>query len=156
MEARENECQTSQNYISHMKFQNVNCVITILVKFDIHFFGIPWEIFFGITTDDLLHLKPLKIFKKNAKFFKLFWCSVFVHWKLKLLNFLVDSILNYQYAYVEIHFHPWFILFKKEKNFHIKTKENMQQNTEFPRTCSPHCSWRFVCCVQGVVFICGL
>ena len=49
----------------------------------------------------------------------------------------MDSIINYQYAYVEIHFHPWFILFKKEKNFHIKTKENMQQNTEFPRTCSP-------------------
>ena len=44
----------------------------------------------------------------------------------------MDSIINYQYAYVEIHFHPWFILFKKEKNFHIKTKENLQQNTEFP------------------------
>ena len=42
---------------------------------------------------------------------------VFVHWKLKLLNFLVESVLNYRYAYVEIHFHPWFILFKKEKNF---------------------------------------
>ena len=23
----------------------------------------------------------------------------------------------------------------------------MQQNTEFPRTCSLHRSWRFVCCV---------
>ena len=54
---------------------------------------------------------------KNAKFFKLFCFFVFVHWKLKLLNFLVDSVLNYRYAYVEIHFHPWFILFKKEKNF---------------------------------------
>ena len=42
---------------------------------------------------------------------------VFVHGELKLLNFLVDSVLNYRYAYVEIHFHPWFILFKKEKNF---------------------------------------
>ena len=29
----------------------------------------------------------------------------------------MDSVLNYRYAYVEIHFHPWFILFKKEKNF---------------------------------------
>ena len=42
---------------------------------------------------------------------------VFVQGELKLLNFLVDSVLNYRYAYVEIHFHPWFILFKKEKNF---------------------------------------
>ena len=135
-------------------YLNFTCVITILVNFDLHFLGLPWEIFFGVITDDLLHLKPLKNVKKNAIFFKLFWYKVFVHWKLKLLNFLVDSVLNYRYAYVEIHFHPWFILFKKEKNFHIKTKENMQQNTEFPRTCSPH--WRFVCCVQGVVFICGL
>ena len=35
---------------------------------------------------------------------------VFVQGELKLLNFLVDSVLNYRYAYVEIHFHPWFIL----------------------------------------------
>ena len=27
-------------------------------------------------------------------FFKLFWYKVFVHWKLKLLNFLVDSVLT--------------------------------------------------------------
>ena len=31
--------------------------------------------------------------KKNAVLFKLFWYKVFVHWKLKLLNFLMDSIL---------------------------------------------------------------
>ena len=71
--------------------QNFICVLTILVKFDIHFLGLPWEIFFGVTTDDLLHLKPLKNVKKNAIFFKLFRYKVFVHWKLKLLNFLVDS-----------------------------------------------------------------
>ena len=71
-------------------------------------------------------------------------------------NVNVEKKLNGRYAYIEIHFNPWFMLFKKEKNFPIKTKENMQQNTEFPRTCSLHCSWRFVCCVQGVVFICSL
>ena len=71
-------------------FQNFTCVITILLKFDIHFLGLPWEIFFGVTADDLLHLKPLKNVKKNAIFFKLFWYKVFVHWKSKLLNFLVD------------------------------------------------------------------
>ena len=51
---------------------------------------LPWEIFFGVTTDDF---KPFKNVKKNAIFFKLFWYKVFVHWKLKLLNFLVDSVL---------------------------------------------------------------
>ena len=62
-----------------------SCVITIIVKFDIHFLGLSWEIFLGVTTDNILHLKPLKNVKKNAIFFKLFWYKVFVHWKLKLL-----------------------------------------------------------------------
>ena len=33
-------------------FQNFTCVFTILVKFDIHFLRLPWEIFFGVITDD--------------------------------------------------------------------------------------------------------
>ena len=37
-------------------FQNFTYVITILVKFVIHFLGLPREIFFGVTTDDLLDL----------------------------------------------------------------------------------------------------
>ena len=36
---------------------------------------------------------PWKNVKKNALFFKLFWYKVLVHWKLKLLNFLEDSVL---------------------------------------------------------------
>ena len=61
------------------------------------------------------------------------------------------------YCYVENHFYPWFITFKKEKkNIYIKTKENMQQNTEFPRTCSLSRSWRFVHSEQGGGFVCGL
>ena len=44
------------NYISHMKFPNFFCVFKILVKFDILFLGLPWEIFFGVITDDYLHL----------------------------------------------------------------------------------------------------
>ena len=32
--------------------------------------------------------------KKNAICFKLFWYKIFVHWKSKLLNVLVDSVLN--------------------------------------------------------------
>ena len=36
----------------------------------------------------------LKNVKKNAIFFKLFWQKDFVYWKLKLINFLVDSVLS--------------------------------------------------------------
>ena len=64
------------------------------------FSQLPWEIFFGVPTDDLLHLKPLKNVKKNAIFFKLFWYKVFVLWKLKLLNFLMDSVLNIDFPVV--------------------------------------------------------
>jgi len=60
-------------------FQNFSCVITILVKFDVHFLGLPQELLFGVTTDHLLRLKPLKNVKKNAIFFKLFWYKVFVN-----------------------------------------------------------------------------
>ena len=132
-------------------FPNFKCVITILVKFDIHSLGLLCYYRWFITSSALEKCKKRM---QNSLNYSVF--LVFVHWKLKLVNFLVDSVLNYRYAYAEIHFHPWFILFKKEKIFHIKTKENLQQNTEFPRTCSPHCSWRFVCCVQGVVFVCSL
>ena len=77
-----------------LNFQNFTCVFTILVKFDIHFLGLPWEIFFGVTTDDLLHLKPLKNVKKNAIFFKLFWYKVFVPWKYKITEFSGEFLLN--------------------------------------------------------------
>ena len=41
-------------------FENFTRVITIPVKFGIHFLGLPWEIFFGVTTDDLLALEKRK------------------------------------------------------------------------------------------------
>ena len=47
-----------------LTFKNFTFVFTILVKFDIHFLGIPRAIFFGVITDDLLHLEPLKNVKK--------------------------------------------------------------------------------------------
>ena len=56
MGARENKSQISQNYILHMKFSEFYnaefCVFTILVKFDISFLGLSWEIFFSVITDD--------------------------------------------------------------------------------------------------------
>ena len=43
----------SQNYIFDKKFSEIYLsVFTILVKFDNHFLGVPWEIFFGVSTDD--------------------------------------------------------------------------------------------------------
>ena len=39
-----------------MNVQNFTCVFTILVKIDIQFLGLPWEIFFDGITDDQLHL----------------------------------------------------------------------------------------------------
>ena len=56
MEARENECQISQDYILHKKFLEFYLIIIILVKFGIYFLGLPREIYFGVTTVDLLHL----------------------------------------------------------------------------------------------------
>ena len=46
-------------------FQKFTSDFTILVKFDIHFLGIPWVIFFGGITDDQLHLQALKNVKKE-------------------------------------------------------------------------------------------
>ena len=51
-EAQESECQISENYILHVKFSEFYLLFTILVKFVIHFLGLPWEIFFGVTTGD--------------------------------------------------------------------------------------------------------
>ena len=46
-------------------------------EFDIYFLGLPWEIFFGVITDNYLHLYPLKnVKKKNSTCFKLFWYKV--------------------------------------------------------------------------------
>jgi len=44
-----------------------------------------------ITFD--ITLQSSKRVKKNATCLKLFWYKDFVHWKLKLLNFLMDSAL---------------------------------------------------------------
>ena len=76
-------------------FQNFTCLFTILVKFDIHFLGLPWQIFVVIYYRRLitsLALKKCEI-KKTAIWPKIFWYIVFVHWKSKLLNFLVDFVL---------------------------------------------------------------
>ena len=79
-----------------MKFSEFYLCFTILVKFDIYFLGLPLEEVFGVKniTDNLLYLWPLKNLKESAILVKLFWYKVFVHWKLKILNFLMDFVLN--------------------------------------------------------------
>ena len=52
MGAQQNERQISQNYVLHMKFSEFCICFHILVKLDIHFLRIPWEIVFGVITDD--------------------------------------------------------------------------------------------------------
>ena len=48
-------------HLTHVIFRTFTCIITILVKFDIYFLELPEEIFFGVITDDLLHLWPMKM-----------------------------------------------------------------------------------------------
>ena len=57
MGAQENEFQISLNDILYYtwNFQNFTCVFTIVVKFGIHFLGLPWEIVFGVTKDNELY-----------------------------------------------------------------------------------------------------
>ena len=40
----------SQNDILQMKFLEFTRVFIILVKFDVYFLGLPWEIVFGAIT----------------------------------------------------------------------------------------------------------
>ena len=75
------------------KIQKISCERCHFVKFDICFLGLSWKVFFGVITDDLLHLMPLKNVRKNAICFKLLWYKIFVHWKSKLLDVPVDSLL---------------------------------------------------------------
>ena len=44
---------------STWNFQKFTCIFTILVKFDIYFLGIPWEIVFCVITDNKFYLYPL-------------------------------------------------------------------------------------------------
>ena len=46
-------------------FQNFTFVFKILVKFDIYFLGLPWEIVFGVITDNKLFLEPFEKGKKE-------------------------------------------------------------------------------------------
>ena len=58
MGARKNNCQISQSGMLHMKFLEFYLFSQFLWKSsDIHFLGLPWEIFFGVIIDDKLYDK---------------------------------------------------------------------------------------------------
>ena len=52
MGARENKCQISQNDSLHMKFSEVYLRYQNSCEICLYFFGLPLEIFFGVTTDN--------------------------------------------------------------------------------------------------------
>ena len=53
MEVWENECQISQECENTGKILKTSCFRCQFVKIDIdHFLELPWEVFFGVITDD--------------------------------------------------------------------------------------------------------
>ena len=52
MGVRENECQITQELSNTGKILKISCVRCNFVKFDMHFLGLPLEIFFGVIADD--------------------------------------------------------------------------------------------------------
>ena len=93
--AGENECQISQNYILHIKFSEFflcnhnSCEIWHLFS-RTSMRNFLWCYYRWFITS--LALEKCKK-RMHAIFFKLFWYKILVYWKLKLLNFLMDSIL---------------------------------------------------------------
>ena len=53
MRARESKCQISQHDISHEFFRIYLC---FLVKFNIYFLRLPWELVFGVIKDNYWQL----------------------------------------------------------------------------------------------------
>ena len=74
-------------------FQNFSCV-TILVKFDIHFLGLPWEIFFGVTTDDVLHPLALEKCKNECNIVWIILIQGFGPLKIKITQFPCGFLLK--------------------------------------------------------------
>ena len=92
MGVRENQFQISQNYILHMKFSEFYlCYHNSCEIWHSLIFSDSHEKFSLLLLQ--ITYKNVKFKKKNAMFFNIFWYKVFVHWKLELLNFLVDSVL---------------------------------------------------------------
>ena len=103
MGARENKCQFSQNDILHtimITMMMMMMMIMMIIIIIIYNSSEIWHSFSRTPLRNslwcyyrwLITSLALEKCKKNAIFLKIFCHKVFVHWKLKLLNFLVDSV----------------------------------------------------------------
>ena len=90
--AMRKKCQISQMTPYTLNVRNFTCVFTIPLWIW-HFLGFPWEIVFSISKDYEFNWITLKNIWKNAMLFKLSRCKVFIHWKLKLFHFPMDSVV---------------------------------------------------------------
>ena len=93
MGAWENKCQISQNDTLHMKFSEFYLCFHNPCEI-LHLFSwAPMRNSLWCYYRQLIISTALENFKNKAILFKLFWYKVFVLLKLKLLNFLLDSVL---------------------------------------------------------------
>ena len=53
----------------------------------------PWEIVFGVTSGNITDVFSFKKSKNDCKVLKIILVEIFVHWNLKLLDFLSDFVL---------------------------------------------------------------
>ena len=73
---------------------NFTCVCAISLNFEIYFLEFPWEFVFGVFSGNCLYLRLFENAKRTEIYWTLFCYKVFVHLKLKLLDFLSDFLLN--------------------------------------------------------------
>ena len=94
MESRENKCQTSQNDILHMKFSELYLFFSQFL-WNLTFIFSGYHEKFSLVLLQMTNYiySTWKMQKRMQYGLNLFWYRVFVHWKLKLLNFLMDSML---------------------------------------------------------------
>ena len=99
MEARENECQISQSYILHMKFQEFH--LSNHSSFEIwhSFCRTPMRNFLWCYERWLITSLAFEKYEKECNILKIILVQGFFLWKLKLLNFLVDSVLICHFPY---------------------------------------------------------
>ena len=101
MGARENKCQISQNDMLHMKSLRILPVFSQFLWNLTFIFSDSREKFSLVLLQMTNYIfSPWKMKKKKAVFHNLFWYKVFVQWKLKLPNFLMDSVLTLKSLYM--------------------------------------------------------
>ena len=82
-----------------LKISSVRCNS---VKFEIHIFRLhDKKLSLVLLQITIYIISPWKMWTENAICYKFFRYKIFVHWKLELLNFLVDSVLISRFTIAE-------------------------------------------------------